>query len=95
MNGAFNTGWARGVSLGSALMMMVLITVFPRGLTIAGGSPINHGILALIMWGLSAGFVHGTGFVPHNPMLRVALGPLIAWPLMGVGLVFYIRYFLR
>ncbi len=75
--------------------MMGLITVFPRGLAAADGSPISHGILALIMWGLSAGFVHGVGFVPHNPLLRVALGPLIAWPLLGVGLAFYIRYFLR
>ncbi len=95
MNGTFNTGWARGASLGAALVMMILITVFPRGLTTTSGSPISHGILALIMWGLSAGFVHGVGFVPHNPVLRVALGPLIAWPMMGVGLVFYIRYFLR
>ncbi|MHB1091972.1 cyd operon YbgE family protein [Thiobacillus sp.] len=95
MKNAFNTGWVRAGSLGTALMMMVLITVFPRGLTAAGGSPISHGILTLIMWGLSAGFVHGVGFVPRNPVLRVVLGPLIAWPLMGLGLVCYIWYFLR
>lgn len=95
MNAAFNSGWARGASLGTALVMMILITLFPRGLTAADGSPISHGILALIMWGLSGGFVHGVGFVPRNPGLRLALGPLIAWPLMGVGLAFYVRYFLR
>lgn len=76
-------------------MMMVLITVFPHGLTAASGSPISHGMLVLIMWGLSAGFVHGVGFVPHNPVLRGVLGPLIAWPLMGLGLFCYIWYFLR
>ncbi len=95
MNGALNNGWAQGISLVSALALMMLVTLLPRGLATADGSAISHGILALIMWGLSAGFVHGVGFVPHNPLLRVALGPLIAWPLLGVGLAFYIRYFLR
>ena len=47
------------------------------------------------MWGMSAGFVHGIGFVPRNNVLRVLLGPVIAWLLMGVGLVFYVQYFLR
>jgi cyd operon protein YbgE len=95
MNGVLNSGWARGVSLVSALALMILITVLPRGLTTTDGSPINHGILALIMWGMSAGFVHGIGFVPHNAVLRAVLGPVAAWLGMGVGLVFYAQYFLR
>ena len=49
--------------------------------------------LALIMWGLSAGFVHGVGFVPRNAALRLALGPLAAWPLMALGLFFFVRHF--
>ena len=47
------------------------------------------------MWGMSAGFVHGIGFVPRNNVLRVLLGPVAAWLGMGVGLVFYVHYFLR
>ncbi|MBI1283939.1 MAG: hypothetical protein GC183_06340 [Thiobacillus sp.] len=95
MSGWLAKGWARGVSLGVAIMLMLLITLLPRGLTSADGSSINHGALMLIMWGMSAGFVHGVGFIPRNPVLRVTLGPVIAWPLMGLGLVFYIQYFLR
>lgn len=95
MNRLLDSGWARGVSLASAFGLMILVTVFPRGLTVAGGDPIGHGVLALIMAGLSAGFVHGIGFVPRNNILRALLGPLVAWALMGVGLVFYARYFLR
>ncbi len=95
MSGWLDSGWARGVSLGIAITMMMLITLLPRGLTTADGNAISHGVLTLVMWGMSAGFVHGVGFVPRNPVLRVALGPVIAWPLMGVGLVFYIQYFLR
>jgi predicted membrane protein len=95
MSGWLDTGLARAVSLGVAIMMMLLITLLPRGLTTADGSPINHGVLMLIMWGMSAGFVHGVGFVPRNRVLRGMLGPVIAWPLMGVGLVFYTQHFLR
>jgi cyd operon protein YbgE len=95
MNRFFNSGWARGVSLVSALALMFLVTLLPRGLATADGSPINHGILSLIMWGMSAGFVHGVGFVPRNRFVRVLLGPVTAWLWMGLGLVFYIQYFLR
>jgi predicted membrane protein len=44
---------------------------------------------------MSAGFVHGIGFVPRNNILRIVLGPVAAWLGMGVGLVFYGQYFLR
>jgi cyd operon protein YbgE len=86
--------WARALSLVPAFALMILITLFPRGMAAADGSPISHSVLMLIMWGMSAGFVHGVGFVPHNRIVRVLLGPVIAWPGMGAGLVFYVRYFL-
>ncbi len=90
-----NQNWACSVSLVTAIVLMLLITLFPRALTTENGSPISHGILTLIMWGMSAGFVHGVGFVPRNPLLRMLLGPVPAWPLMGVGLVYYSHYFFR
>jgi cyd operon protein YbgE len=93
MSPLLDTTWARSVSLITAIALMLLVTLFPRALTAPDGSPIGHGVLTLIMWGMSAGFVHGVGFVPKNRVLRVLLGPLIAWLLMGVGLYFYIRYF--
>jgi predicted membrane protein len=95
VNRFFNSAWAHGISLAAALALMALATLLPHGLATADGSPINHGALMLIMWGMSAGFVHGVGFIPRNRVLRVALGPVIAWLLMGVGFVFYIQYFLR
>jgi len=95
MNAALNNGWARGVSLLAALSLMLLVTLLPRGLTVEDGSPLGHGVLALVMWGLSAGFVHGVGFVPRNRILRVLLGPMVAWLGMSVGLFFYVQYFLR
>ena len=95
MNRFFDNGWARGLLLAVALALMSLVTLMPRGLTTADGSPINHGVLSLIMWGMSAGFVHGVGFIPRNAVLRVLFGPITAWPWMGLGLVFYVQYFLR
>ena len=88
-------GWIRGITLAAAFVLILLVTLFPRPLTVEDGSPIGHGILALIMWGLSAGFVHGVGFVPYNRILRVLLGPAVAWLVMGVALTFYVQYFLR
>lgn len=87
--------WVRGITLATAFALMLLVTLFPRPLTAEDGSPIGHGTLMLIMWGLAAGFVHGVGFVPRNRFLRIVLGPVIAWLGMGVGLSFYIQYFLR
>lgn len=95
MTAILDRGWMRGITLATAFILMLLVTLFPRPLTVEDGSPISHGTLMLIMWGLSAGFVHGVGFIPRNPVLRVVLGPVIAWLLMGVGLVFYIQYFFR
>jgi predicted membrane protein len=92
MRGLLDRGWARGVSLLGALALMLLITLQPRALTTADGEPISHGVLMLIMWGMSAGFVHGVGFTPHNRVLRVVLGVLVAWPLLGLGLFFYLRH---
>lgn len=95
MSHGLNAGWVRGVSLLVALALMLLVTLLPRGLTTEDGSPIGHGMLTLIMWGLSAGFVHGVGFVPRNRILRVLLGPLVAWLGMAAGLFFYVQYFSR
>jgi len=95
MNRWLDAGWARGVSLVAAFSLMMLVTLLPRGLTETDGSPVSHGVLTLIMWGMSAGFVHGVGFVPRNRVLRVLLGPVIAWLWMGLGLIFYVQYFLR
>ena len=94
MSRPLDSGWARTVSLLAAIGLMLLVTLFPRGLTAVDGSA-NHGTLTLIMWGMSAGFVHGVGFIPHNRLLRVLLGPAVAWLGMGVGVALYAQYLLR
>ncbi len=87
-------GPARLGSLLAALTVMVLVTVYPAALT-RDGAALPHGVLMLVMWGLSAGFVHGVGFVPRHPLLRLALGPPAAWPLLGLALFLYLRHFIN
>lgn len=95
MKHGLDNGWARGVSLGAAITLMLFVTLLPRGLTTPDGSAISHGVLTLIMWGMSAGFVYGIGFVPRNRVVRCLLGPVVAWMGMGAALIFYVQYFLR
>jgi len=76
---------ARLVSLLAAIAVAGLITVYPRALV--SGAQVNHALLMLLLWGVSAGFVHGVGFVPAHRVLRLLLGPLVAWPLIAGGLL--------
>ena len=71
----------RMVSLLTAMALAGVVLAYPRALAEAG-----HGMLSLMMLGICAGFVHGVGFVPEHRMLRIAFGPWLAWPLMGMGL---------
>lgn len=85
--------WARGLLLAAATGLALAITIYPRGL-VHDGVLLGHWLLALLMWGLSAGFVHGVGFDPDNRYLRVLLGPYIAWPLLMMGWTLFVRNYL-
>jgi predicted membrane protein len=86
-------GWARGALLAAAASLALAVTVYPRGL-MHEGVLLNHGLLSLLMWGMSAGFVHGVGFDPNNRYLRVLLGPFIAWPLLLLGWTLFVHNYL-
>jgi predicted membrane protein len=72
------------LSLLAASGLSLLIILYPQAVMPGGVAP-DHTALMLCMYGIAGGFVHGVGFVPRNPLLRFALGPLVAWPLMLVG----------
>jgi len=95
VNRWFDNPWVRGTTLTAAFALMLLITLVPRGLATADGSAIRHDLLSLVMWGMSAGFVYGIGFVPRNRLLRIVFSPLVAWLGMGMALVLYVQYFSR
>lgn len=76
----------RMLSLLLAIALAGLILTYPRALAHA-----SHGLLTLAMLGVSAGFVHGVGFIPEHKFWRIAFGPWLAWPLMGLGFWLLLR----
>jgi predicted membrane protein len=84
------TKWERSLLLVLAAGLGLAVVVYPRGLMHEGLAP-DHAQLTLLMWGLSAGFVHGIGFDPNNRWLRVLLGPFIAWPILLTGCALFVR----
>ena len=77
----------------TAAGLALAVTIYPRGL-MQDGLAMNHGLLSVLMWGMSAGFVHGVGFDPSNRWLRILLGPVVAWSLLLLGWVLFVRNYL-
>lgn len=77
-------GPSRALSLTLAAPLSLVLLLHPFALINADGH-YSHGLLALAMWGISAGFVHGMGFEPRAVVWRWLFSPLVAWPLMGLG----------
>lgn len=74
---------ARVLSLLLALGLSGLVIAWPRLFAPLGD--VHHGGLALMMLGVSAGFVHGVGFIPRAWPLKVLFGPWTGWTLMLGG----------
>lgn len=77
---------ARLVSLLAAGILALVIMIYPVVLSQDGAAP-SHGLLALVMLGISAGFIHGVGFKPEALAWKWLFHPLLAWLLMALGLV--------
>jgi predicted membrane protein len=77
---------SRLVSLLGASALALIIMIYPVALSQDGAAP-SHGLLALVMLGISAGFVHGVGFMPKTVLWRWLFHPALAWLLMTTGLV--------
>lgn len=80
----WNTGWGRALSLLLASPLALLLLVHPAAMLDADGR-YSHGLLMLVMLGVSGGFVHGVGFDPYNRYWRWLFGPFCAWPLLLLG----------
>lgn len=76
---------ARTVSILAALAIVAIVVLYPR-LIATSAAEVPHGFLALLLLGMSCAWVHGFGFVPQNRFLRVAFSPLVAWPVIAIGI---------
>lgn len=77
-------GLSRVVSLLLATPLALVLLIHPAAMLDAEGG-YSHGLLMLVMWGISSGFIHGVGFDPYSRLWRTAFHPLGGWLLMGLG----------
>jgi predicted membrane protein len=83
-------GGARAISLVAAGILALIIMLYPVALSRDGAAP-PHGLLGLVMLGISAGFIHGVGFVPRAAAWKWLFHPALAWLLMAAGFVLLFR----
>ncbi len=74
------------VSFALAVTLTVLVLAYPQAVA-TGAGDLRSGVLALLMWGVAAGFIHGVGFVPRLSLWRIVFHPFIGWVLMAGGIV--------
>lgn len=67
-----------------ATPLALLLLIHPAAM-LDGAGGYDHSRLMLVMWGISAGFIHGVGFVPQHWLWRLLFHPAAAWLLMGLG----------
>ena len=83
--GVFYTLPARLLSYAIAIVLTTYLFLFPNVLADSAAS-INHSLLTLLLLGTSAGFIHGSGFVPRLLIWKLLFSPLFAWPALVFGL---------
>ena len=79
--GPLYAGWARGLSFMLAVGLSVALLAMPQ-LVATDTRELEHGPLSLGLLGISAGFIHGVGYVPLMAIWRWLFSPYVAWPLM-------------
>lgn len=79
------------LSLAVALFIMVGGTVYPPVMADASGR-VDHGLALALFWAMSAGFVHGVGFVPRHRVWRWLWGGLSVVTALGVAVVLKLQH---
>ncbi len=79
--GPLYAGWARLFSFVLATGLSAALLVMPH-LVATDTRDLEHGPLSLALLGISAGFVHGVGYVPLLTLWRWLFSPYVAWPVM-------------
>ena len=77
-SGRSRQGWARGLALVAGSVIALTLFIYPFALGPRMG-PREHAALPILLMGVSAAFVYGTGFRPESKLARWILGPVAAW----------------
>lgn len=67
-----------------ALPLAAVLLIHPNMMLDMNGE-YNHRTMMYIMIGISGGFIHGVGFIPHFWLWKWLFSPLVAWSLMLWG----------
>jgi predicted membrane protein len=87
--GVFYTLPARLLSYLAAIAITAYLFVFPASIA-SSANDVNHLLLTLLLLGTSAGFIHGSGFVPQLLIFRILFSPLFAWPALLFGIIYLV-----
>ncbi|MAD43711.1 MAG: cytochrome bd biosynthesis protein [Oceanospirillaceae bacterium] len=87
--GPLYAGWARFISLAASLALAALL-MFTQHDPWINYPVIDRLLLVLTFVGTGAGFVHGLGYVPVRKFWRGLFSPYVGWPLMLVGILWWI-----
>ncbi|MAQ99590.1 MAG: cytochrome bd biosynthesis protein [Oceanospirillaceae bacterium] len=79
--GPLYAGWARALSFLMAMVLSGLLLVMPS-VVASDTRDLDHGPLSLALIGISAGFIHGVGYVPVMTVWRWLFSPYVGWPVM-------------
>lgn len=77
-------GLSRAISLLLAVPLALVLLIHPAAM-LDDKAHYSHGLLMLVMWGISSGFIHGVGFIPYGRLWRNLFHPLGGWLLLGLG----------
>lgn len=79
------------LSLGIAIALTLLLTIYPPILTTPQGKA-DHAAAMLALWSMSAGFIRGVGFVPRNRLLRIAFSTAACLVCLAVAAAMVVRH---
>lgn len=79
--GPLYAAWARALSFVMASALSAVLLVMPS-VVATDTRDLDHGPLSLALIGISAGFIHGVGYVPYMAIWRWLFSPYVGWPIM-------------
>jgi predicted membrane protein len=83
---SFGRTASRVISAFTAVVIIGTLLLYPRVLGQQVG-PTEHLALLLILIGVCGAIMHSVGFCPDLRIVRLLLGPVIAWILIACGLM--------
>lgn len=75
------------VSLLVGLILMLAGSLYPPLMASADGRA-DHRLLLLLLWAMSAGFVHGVGFQPRTRLWRLVFSATAMWLALAAALLY-------